>query len=390
MRLENRILAVDDNPDNLLILEESLGSTFVVRCVESGQEALRVAPEFRPNVILLDLMMPGIDGHETCRLLRLLPEVRHAKILVLSARSDIQQRLAAYEAGAVDFIAKPFDPQEIRLKVDTWTRMIHRQQVETIWEDLEQTRNGIGLTLTSLVEFRDTETGDHLFRMRWYSQLLAEQIGMAGPYAEQVDEAFLKHLYRASPLHDLGKVAIDDAILRKPGRLTPEEFEVIKQHSVIGSDILTKAAADLPSADYLGMAIVIARHHHERFDGSGYPDGLAGQSIPLAARIVSVADVFDALTSDRVYRRAIRPAEAAVEIAAGSGSQFDPVLVEAFQARFDEIEQAWERFWERYQAELKAPTVIGRMFEGDGGRSLADHLEHITLHSGSTANSLSY
>ena len=376
MHFNNRILAIDDNVDNLLILEECLGDAFEVKCATSGQEALRIAPKFLPDVVLLDLMMPGLDGRETCCLLRAQPELRNTKIVMLSARSDIAERLAAYEVGAVDYIAKPFDLREILAKVATWTDMIHRQEVEAIWEDLEQTRNGIGLTLTSLVEFRDTETGDHLFRMRWYSQLLAEQLAVASPYAEQIDETFLRKLYRASPLHDIGKVAIDDAILRKPGRLTPSEFEIIKRHAVIGSDILSRAATDLPSADYLGMAIAIARHHHECCDGSGYPDGLSGQDIPLAARIVSVADVFDALTSDRVYRTAVTPEEASRTIEDGSGTQFDPLLVQAFLIRFDDIRQAWQRFWEKDHSRTKTTDLIGTIVSPDAALCTVDHLEY--------------
>jgi putative two-component system response regulator len=379
VHFNNRILAVDDNLDNLRILEECLGDAFEVRCATNGQEALRIAPEFLPDVVLLDLMMPGLDGRETCQLLRARPELRNAKIIMLSARSDIAERLAAYEVGAVDYIAKPFDLREMLAKIGTWTDMIHKQQVEGIWQDLEQTRNGIGLTLTSLVEFRDTETGDHLFRMRWYSQLLAEQLAVDSPYAEQIDETFLRKLYRASPLHDIGKVAIDDAILRKPGRLTASEFEIIKQHSVIGSDILSRAATDLPSADYLSMAICIARHHHERYDGLGYPDGLCGRAIPLAARIVSVADVFDALTSDRVYRTAILPEEASNTIESGSGSQFDPLLVQAFLARFDDIRQAWQRFWEKDHSKTKTTDLIGAVANPDYTQCRVDHLEYSAI-----------
>jgi putative two-component system response regulator len=380
MHFNNRVLAVDDNVDNLLLVEACLRDAFEVRVATNGQEALSVALEFLPNVILLDLVMPGLDGRETCRVLRSHPELRNSKIVMLSGRSDITERLAAYEVGAVDYIAKPFDLREIIAKVGTWTDMIHKQEVEAIWDDLEQTRNGIGLTLTSLVEFRDTETGDHLFRMRLYSQMLAEQLATASPYAEQVDQIFLHRLYRASPLHDIGKVAIDDAILRKPGRLTNAEFEIIKRHTVIGCDILSRAATDLPSADYFGMAMAIARHHHERYDGTGYPDGLTGQSIPLAARIVSVADVFDALTSDRVYRTAITPEEGARTIEEGLGWQFDPVLVQAFVTRFDEIRQAWQRFWEKDHGRQKLNSSAGSVADPNALRT-RDHLEYAAIES---------
>ncbi|HEX3655347.1 MAG TPA: HD domain-containing phosphohydrolase [Pirellulales bacterium] len=379
MHFNHRILAVDDNADNLQILEECLGDAFEMRCVTSGQEALCIAPEFMPDVVLLDLMMPGLDGWETCRLLRIQPELSNAKIVMLSARAELAERLAAYQLGAVDYIAKPFDPREIQAKVATWTHMIHKQQVEAIWEDLEHTRNGIGLALTSVAEFRDTESEDHLFRMRWYSQLLAEQLSVASPYADQIDEAFLRKLYRASPLHDIGKVAIDDAILRKASPLTASEFESIKRHTDIGSDILSRAAGDLPSADYLGMATSIARHHHERWDGAGYPYGLFGQEIPLAARIVAVADLFDALTSDRANRVAVTPEEALRIIEDGSGSHFDPLLVQAFSGRFDDIRQAWQRFWDNEHPHAKAMDLIGGLAHRGAERTAVDHLEYSAL-----------
>jgi putative two-component system response regulator len=344
MIANDRVLAVDDNASNLLILEEILGESFALKCVTSGVEALRVAPAFRPNVVLLDVMMPVLDGNDTCRQLRTQPELCDTKILMLSAKSDLADRLKSYQAGAVDYIAKPFDEREVGAKVRAWSDMVCRQQLDHVWRDVEKIREGVGLTLTSLIELRDTETGDHLCRMRWYAQVLAEQLAQAGPYSDRIDESFLRNLYCAAPLHDIGKIGISDAILLKPDRLVPSEFEEIKRHTLIGADLLTRAAATLPSADYLEMAIRIARHHHERFDGTGYPDGLAGESIPLAARIVAVADVFDALTSDRVYHKAILPAEAAIEIERSAGSQFDPVVVDAFLACFDLMLQAHERF----------------------------------------------
>ncbi len=244
----------------------------------------------------------------------------------------------------MDYIAKPFDQREVLAKVNAWTDMVHRQQVEKLWLNLETMGNGIGITLASLIRLRDTETGNHIFRMQWYSQLLAEQLAMTGPYRAAIDEVFLRNLYRASPLHDIGKVGVDDAVLRKPGRLTPSEFEAIKLHTSVGAELLGRALAEMPNAEYLRMAIDIAKHHHERFDGTGYPDGLAGTAIPLAARIVSVSDVFDALTSDRVYHKAVSPEEAAQIIQAGAGTQFDPVVVGALLSRFDDCVRARQRW----------------------------------------------
>jgi putative two-component system response regulator len=343
MNLNDRILAIDDNVDNLMILEELLGGDYTVLCVASGEEALRVAPEFQPNLVLLDVMMPGLNGNDTCELLRAKSGLRCAKVIMVSARGDVTDRLAAYDVGAVDYITKPFHEQEVLAKVRTWMRMIHSQQVDEILEEVEQTRDVVGTALVTLASFRDTETGDHLFRIRWYSHALAEHLSVVGPYRHQIDETFLEQLYRASPLHDIGKVGIDDAILRKPGPLTQAEFETIKRHAVIGGDILAEAAAKLPHADYLQMAVEIARHHHERFDGSGYPEGLCELDIPLSARIVSVADVFDALTSRRVYKPAISVTEAAQIIEAGAGSQFDPEIVSAFQSRLEDFRQVQGR-----------------------------------------------
>ncbi len=330
MCINDRVLAVDDNHDNLQILEEILGESFTLKCVTSGDEALRVAPSFRPAIVLLDVMMPGLDGIDTCRRLRALPELTNTKILMLSAKADLPDRLRGYRTGAVDYIAKPFDDREIGAKVQAWSEMVHKQQLDQIWQDVAKVHEEISGTLASLISLRDTETGAHLCRMRAYTQVISEQLAMAGPYRTRIDETFLRNLYFATPLHDIGKVGIPDAILRKPGQLTPSEFDQIKRHTLLGADLLENAAARFPAAEYLQTAIAVARHHHERFDGTGYPDGLAGEAIPLAARIVAVADAFDAMTSERVYRKAISPAEASAEIVRCSGTQFDPSIVDAF------------------------------------------------------------
>jgi putative two-component system response regulator len=375
MHLNNRILAVDDNADNLAILKELLEPHFAVTCVESGEEAVRIAPTLRPNVVLLDMMMPGMNGKQTCRMLRQDPGLKETKVIMLSARTAIEDRLASYDLGAVDYITKPFNDLEVLAKVRAWMKMVHKQEVEEVWNEIQKTRDVVGFAMTTLAAFRDTETGEHLFRLRWYSYLLAEQLSVAGPYCSEIDEQFLRQLYRASPLHDIGKVGIDDAILRKPGPLTQEEFEKIKQHTIIGSDILARTAAELSSADYVQMAAVIARHHHERFDGTGYPDGLAGTAIPLAARIVCLADVFDALTSDRVYHKAMPADEAFAIIEAGAGSHFDPAVVEAFRMRLEEFRQAHAMFADGYLAPMRH-DLLGETDPSLAGDSLADHSEH--------------
>jgi putative two-component system response regulator len=344
MHLNDRILAVDDTVENLEVLSELLGGEYTVETASSGEEALKKAERFRPDLILLDVMMPGMDGHEVCRAVRAMPILADTKIVMLSARTDIGTRLTSYDAGAVDYMSKPFDHEEVKAKVKAWMQMVYHQQLDAIWHDVEEAHDAVGSAMLSLSAFRDLETGEHLFRMRWYTLLLAEQLAYSGPYRSQIDETFLRDIYRASPLHDIGKVAIADAILCKPGPLTKDEYEIMKQHSVLGADMLSGAAKQFPAITYLSMAAEIARHHHERFDGSGYPDGLAGEKIPLAARIVCVADAFDAMTSPRVYKAARALNEAIEQVETGAGRHFDPVVVAAFMERVEDIRQAHPRF----------------------------------------------
>ena len=207
--------------------------------------------------------------------------------------------------------------------------------------------------LTKVAELRDTETGEHLVRMRCYAQIVAQELGRDGPYADQIDERFLEDIYRASPLHDIGKVGISDAILLKPARLTEDEFETMKRHTTIGANVLDRMANDAPGVSFLGMAAVVARFHHERFDGSGYPVGLRGTEIPLAARIVALADAYDAITSIRPYKAPQPAAIARRLIQQDSGSHFDPVIVAAFLRQSDAFEHILERIQD------PAPVVTG-------------------------------
>jgi len=340
MQLKEHILIVDDNADNRSILEELLGDLYTVQSAASGEEALRMASRFQPQLVLLDVMMPGLNGIQTCRRLLEKSTTSGIKIVMLSARSDLADRLKAYDVGAVDYISKPFHEQEVLAKVRSWIQMVYKQQVDDIWHDAEKMRETIGSTMVTLAEFQHTESGNHLFRLRWYAQALAEQLAVAGPYTSQIDEAFLQHLYRASPLHDIGKVAIDDVIFEQEVPLTEFDIEIRKRHTVFGSDMLARAANQLPGADYLKMAVSIARHHHERFDGSGYPDGLVGADIPLAARIVAVADAFDALTS----QRRLSVIEAVNTIEENAARSFDPVVVDSLRLRLDDFSQAYLRF----------------------------------------------
>ncbi len=363
MDQSKRILLVDDDPTIRTLVTRVFQSDYEVRAVANGEEALDMAPHFRPHVVLLDIMMPGIDGYTTCRRMRDNSTLTGTLIVIVSANSTSEEQLRAYEEGADDYITKPFDPHELLARVRLHFRLLdavatidevsseiekHKTETQKLVEHQQRevvaAQDVTMFTLARVAECRDQETGSHLIRMRDYSQILAEHLSKKGPYVDQIDQTFLENLYRSSPLHDVGKVAVSDTILLKKGPLTPEERRQMQRHTVIGGQILEETVRQFPGGHFLAMAATVARHHHERFDGKGYPAGLTGQRIPLAARIVSVADVFDALTSVRPYKRAFSPYDSREIIVAESGGQFDPVVVEAFEecfGRFLEIQAVY-------------------------------------------------
>lgn len=354
---EGRILIVDDSEINREILRTLLAGSFELEEAADGEECLAKLPRFAPDVVLLDVMMPGLSGYDVCRRIKTSPVGEFTQVMLVSGKASAAERLEGFEAGADDYVVKPFNHDEFLARIHVQFRL--RNALARLWEsdarlrefnsELERlvdqrTREVVAMrdltifALAKLAECRDPETGAHLERMRCYSQILADQLRQQGPYTHLVDEEFVEDIYRSSPLHDIGKVGIPDAILLKPGRLTAEEFEMMKRHAVIGAETLEEAARQSGGCGkFLKMAIEIARHHHERFDGSGYPDGLAGQQIPLSARIVSLADVYDALTSRRVYKEAFASDTTTGIIEAGAGTQFDPAVVEAFRAREDDF-----------------------------------------------------
>ncbi len=354
--VDNRILIVDDSHVHREVLRELLCGQFDLRTASSGEEGLRLLQTFSPDLVLLDIMMPGIDGYETCRRIKNGPLGNFTQVILVSAKASARERLQGYDVGADDYVVKPFDHDELLAKVrvqfrlrsslaQLWSAHAQIQEFNVELERLVQqrtaevvaTRDVAIFALAKLAESRDSETGEHLDRMRNYCRILAEELGRVGPYAEQIDETFVEDIFRSSPLHDIGKVGIPDSVLLKPGRLTADEFEIMKGHAAIGAEALRQAAAHSTCGSFLGMAIEVARHHHERFDGSGYPDALFGLDIPLAARIVALADVFDALTSARVYKSAYNPEVAKVMIEEAEGTHFDPAIVEAYRARYDDF-----------------------------------------------------
>ncbi len=347
--MKPQVLIVDDAPEIRRLFRGVLNPHYTIHEAASGERALDVAWRVVPDVILLGLEMPGLDGYDTCRRLKRRPELRSIRVIVFSVHSNADSLQMAFDAGADDFLVKPVDPCELLSRVQLHVRLRQSLQAATNlqlqqWHGdvlaqaaLERSQEILAGTLLRLVENRDNETGQHLVRMRDYAVLLAKQLQRGSEYADQIDAAFIADLYRACPLHDIGKVGIPDELLRKPGRLTPEEFEMVKEHTSIGANILEHAVSQMNGRGFLVMATDIARFHHERWDGKGYPSGLAGDQIPLSARIVAVADVFDALTSQRCYKQAWTPAHARRTIQLGAGTQFDAVIVAAFQRSFGEF-----------------------------------------------------
>jgi putative two-component system response regulator len=369
-----KILGVDDDRSLRILYERLLGKLYQIELAASGEEALELAPRYQPDVVLLDIQMPGIDGYETCRRLKSMAALRQMQIIMISAASLQDEQVRAFRAGADDYVVKPIERHEFLARInlhyqlqkaksgiDSIKSKIGRYQSENIRLALESAEELMSMqdiavfSLAEVADSRDEVTGQHLLRMRAYSQILAEQLEEYGPYTHKIDGKFLDELYRSSPLHDIGKVAIPDAILLKPGPLTSAEFNLMKQHTVIGANILDRAMYHSRYGSFLAMTSIIARFHHERWDGTGYLAGLEGEEIPLPARIVALADVYDALTSTRPYHKPVSPQIAKMEITSESGRHFDPAVVAAFIDRFDDF----LRIQEEYR--LKERLAVGAM-----------------------------
>ncbi|MEX0886090.1 MAG: HD domain-containing phosphohydrolase, partial [Phycisphaeraceae bacterium] len=272
-------------------------------------------------IVISDWMMPEMNGLELCRWIRAndTGNDRYTYLILLTSRSGQEDRMTALSAGVDDFMTKPVDQAELRARMSNAQRLLSLE-----------TRDVAIFALAKLAESRDPETGAHLERVRSYCRLLAESLRERGPYREQIDDEFARLIYLTSPLHDIGKVGIPDRVLLKPGRLNDDEFDAMKQHTLIGAATLGALAEKFPSAKFLRMAHEIALSHHERWDGSGYPNGWRGEAIPLAGRIVALADVYDALTCKRVYKAAFTHATARAMIVEESGTHFDTAIVDAF------------------------------------------------------------
>ena len=337
------VLVVDDEAISRMAVAQTLQAAgYTVSTACNGHEALARLNLNNLQLVVCDWSMPGMNGIELCRAIRSTVRRRYIYVVMLTSHSRPEDTLAGLKSGADDYVTKPFNPAELVLRVNTGRRIIRAESGDlTIF------------TLAKLAESRDPDTGAHLERVRSYCHTLALQLQQNPRFDDTIDDNFVRLVYETSPLHDIGKVAIPDAILLKPGKLTAEEFDVMKTHTLHGARTLAAALAEFPNAEFLRMAHAIALSHHEKYNGTGYPHGLAGDAIPLSARIVAVADVYDALTTKRVYKDAIDHTRAVQIITADSGIHFDPAVVDAFLQIEDEFVAIAHRYAE--SAEQAAP-----------------------------------
>jgi putative two-component system response regulator len=353
------ILIIDDNVTNLGVLAGFLkDSGREIMVARDGHDGIAKALAGLPDLILLDVQMPGIDGFETCRLLKSHPSTKEIPVLFTTSLHDVTDKLKGFSAGGVDYITKPLQEAEVLARVDTHLRLHSLQKeleehnrtldqkVKSQIKEISDSQVATIVALARLAESRDYETGSHLERVGGCSRMLAERLCEEKRHPELCVSDF-GILELASTLHDIGKVGISDAILKKPGpeKLTKEEFEVIKRHTTIGAETLEAVQMQYPHNILINAGVIIARSHHERWDGKGYPEGLKGEEIPLFARIVALADVYDALRSKRVYKPAMSHEESCAIIYQGSGCEFDPKIVEAFRG----INQIVREFWDAKQ-----------------------------------------
>jgi putative two-component system response regulator len=320
------ILAVDDEASNLQLLRQILQDHYRLLFAKDGARALELANKEKPDLVLLDVMMPGMSGYEVCAALKANPLTAPIPVIFVTALSDTADELEGFEAGAVDYITKPVSPPVVRARVRTHLSLVRM-------EELKASRLAIVQRLGLAAEYKDNETGLHVIRMSHFSQILGLAAGMNEQQAED--------LLHAAPMHDVGKIGIPDRILQKAGPLDPDEWKVMQSHAVIGAEIIGEHGDGM-----LKLAHEIAMTHHEKYDGGGYPKGLAGDAIPLAGRIVAIADVFDALTSIRPYKRAWTEEEAIDYLVQQKGKHFDPMLVDLFVAQLPAIRTVRERWAE--------------------------------------------
>jgi len=336
------VLAVDDTKLNLDVLVNTLGTSYELSVAMDGATALEMAHDVPPDLILLDIMMPGMNGYEVLAKLKAHAATREVPVILLSALSDLSTKSRGFQLGAVDYVCKPFEIDELKARVRTHLSLAQahkelRRSNEVLEEKVRERTREVVLTqqatiesMAALAEHRDPETGEHIRRVKGYVTLLAEELRAHPGYASFLTRDYIELLSLSCPLHDIGKVGVPDHILLKPGPLTPEEFEEMKRHTEYGRGAILSVQKKLGAMPFLRIAEDIIFTHHEKWDGSGYPRGLSGTDIPLCGRIMALADVYDALISRRVYKAPFTHSRAMEIILDGAGTHFDPELVTVF------------------------------------------------------------
>jgi len=334
------VLVVDDTPENIDVLTGVLRPYYKVKAALNGAIALKIAnSNNKPQLILLDIMMPDMDGYEVCRQLKANAATANIPVIFVTAKNEIKDEQAGLNMGAVDYITKPISPPIVISRIKTHLALYDQSRhleslVQQRTEELTNTRLEIIRRLGRAAEYKDNETGMHVIRMSLFCKFIAEDMGL--------DTQWCELLYNASPMHDIGKIGIPDAVLLKPGKLDADEWHIMKKHAEFGAEIIGKHETPL-----LQMAEEIAICHHEKWDGSGYPNGLKGTDIPLSARIVAIADVFDALTSERPYKKAWSEERALTLLREESGRHFDPELIPHFFNSLSRVRDIQQKFKEK-------------------------------------------
>jgi putative two-component system response regulator len=370
---EFTVLVVDDMPDNLRLMSDLLKDVYNVKVSRSGETAIDIVnSNIQPDLILLDIMMPEMDGYEVCSHLKSNPKTEKIPVIFLSSKNEVSDERKGFELGAVDYITKPISPSIVLSRIKTHLEMkkLHdmlrdennimkkmqdflRDQNNFLESEIKsRTLEIIAIqdvtihAMASLAETRDSDTGNHIRRTQFYVKVLAEKIRNHYRFSSFLnDDKVIEMLFKSAPLHDIGKVGIPDKILLKPGKFEPYEFEIMKTHTTLGRDAILQAERELGiEVPFLKYAKEIAYYHQEKWDGSGYPEGLAGDSIPISARLMSLADVYDALISRRVYKDGMSHEKAVKIIADGKGTHFDPDIVEAFLVLQDEFKTIAARY----------------------------------------------
>jgi len=350
------ILVVDDSPENLLVLVQILkANNYRTKPVKNGRLALKIARSSPPDLVLLDIDMPEMNGYAVCREMKSDARLNHVPVIFISSYDQPTEKVEAFASGGVDYITKPFQPEEVLARIAIHLK-IHRLQIElerhnielqTLVEErmkeISDSQMATISALAKLAECRDDDTGRHIERVQTFSKLLAVRMQGNPARSGEIDEKFIMLIEQASALHDIGKVGISDSILQKPGILSDYERDKMKAHPLIGAKTLSAVADKYPKNHFLRTGIEIARSHHEKWDGSGYPDGMAGEKIPISARIVALADFYDAIRSDRCYRRGLPHEITCGMIIEQKGRHFDPEVVDEFVRNNELFAEAYEK-----------------------------------------------